>query len=339
MNRWLLAIPVIIAVAILAMRPATPGSTQKIFPDFRPDEVASIVITASGSHVTLTRSGDGWTVLERDHFPADASRVTQVLRQTWDLSPTQEIQARPSQLGRFQLTDPQTGPQTDPPAHRPATRILFLKKNEKPVADLLLGKRQTREGKDGMAGEVYGRFVRPTGHEGSVFLTEELFHEVLPSPMAWLDTGFPKIAQPQSFAYQSPTEQWTVVLEQGQWKLADAKKGEAINPDILYRLLTQWSAPAFLDVATASQPGDFSASASLTIHDQNGESVIYEIGKSDGAASPVKVHAGNSPGIDPRWRDRTFRVDARLIAAIPTTLQEMQAGGAQPPPTATPDTP
>jgi hypothetical protein len=157
--------------------------------------------------------------------------------------------------------------------------------------------------------------------------------------MAWLDTELPKIAQPRSFDYQSPTERWSVVLDQGQWKLAGAKNGEAINPDTLYSLLTQWSAPAFFDVATASQAVDFTASARFTIHDQNGESVIYEIGKSNGASSPVKVQLGDSREAASRWKDRIFWVDERSIAAIPTTLAGIQAGGAQAPPPEPPITP
>jgi len=311
MKRWLLVIPIIVVAAIFALRPSPSNISGKIFPDFRPDDVRSILIAASENHVTLARGEEGWTVVERDHFPADPSRITQVLRQTWDLSPTKEIQAQPAQLDRFQLSDPQS----DALPNHQAMQVSFLDKNNKPLAVLLLGKRQTRAGKDGMPGEVFGRFVMPSGHQGSVYLTKELFHEVLPSPMAWLDTGFPKIPQPQAFAYVSPEGGWKVLLEEGQWKLADAKDTELIDPNKLYALLTQWAAPSFFDVAT--EIPDFTQAAHLTIHDLSGESVTYEIGKSTGAASPVKVRVGElTPA---RWKERSFWVDSQLIDAIPTT--------------------
>ncbi len=318
MKRWLLVIPIIAAITIFALRPSATNTTGKVFPNFRPEDVRSLVIEAPANHVILTRGDEGWTVLDRDHFPADSSRITKVLRQTWDLSPTQEIQAKPSQLDRFQLADPQS----ETPLNHRATKVSFLDKNQKPLAVLFLGKRQTREGKDGMPGEVFGRFVRPSGHEGSVFLTRDLFHEVLPSPLAWLDTGFPKINQPQSFTFKSANESWEVALEDGQWKLSDAKSREILDPNKLYALLTQWAAPTFFDVATASQDPDFTKSAHLTIHDQNGESVTYEIGKSTGSSTPVKVNHGSSEKPD-RWKDRIFWVDAQLADAIPTTRAEI----------------
>lgn len=154
-----------------------------------------------------------------------------------------------------------------------------------------------------------------------------------------LDTLLLAFAGALTVSTENPSNLQREVLDQGQWKLPDAKSGEAINPNTLYFLLTHWSAPAFFDIATDPQSADFTESAMFTIHDQNGESVIYEIGKSTGAASPVKVHPGDSPEAASRWKDRIFWVDARLIAAIPTSLAGMQAGGTQPLPPAPPNTP
>ncbi len=319
MKRWLLLIPVIAAAAFFVLRPTTIPTSGRLFPNFRPDDVSSILIAASENQVTLTRGEEGWIVLDRDNFPAQSSRITQVLRQTWDLNPTQEIPARPSQLDRFQLADPQSGASP----HQKALKVSFLDHNKKPLLVLLLGKRQTREGKDGMPGEVYGRFVMPSGHEGSVYLAKELFHEVLPSPMAWLDTAFPKIPQPQSFEYHSTGDGWKVVLEDGQWKLAESKDTELIDPNKLYSLLTQWAAPSFFDVATAAQAPDFTQAAQLTIQDLSGDSVTYEIGKSTGAAFPVKVSLGETKGNPGRWKGRIFWVDSQLIDAIPTNHAEI----------------
>lgn len=319
MKRWLLVVPVIAVLAIFALRPSATNTAGKIFPNFRPDDVSSIIIEAPANHVILTRGDEGWTVLDRDHFPADSSRITQVLRQTWDLRPTQEIQAKPTQLERFQLADPQS----EAPLNHRATKVSFLDKKLKPLAVLLLGKRQTRGGRDGMPGQVFGRFVIPSDHQGSVFLTNELFHEVLPSPMAWLDLGFPKIKQPQAFEYQGPQDSWKVGLKDGQWKLADSKDSELLDPNKLYSLLTQWAEPSFFDVTTADHVPDFTQAAQLTIKDLNGESVIYEIGKSKGAASPVKVRVGEANQNPDRWKDRIFWVDAPLIDAIPTKHTEI----------------
>ncbi len=313
MKRWLLVVPVIAVALFFALRSSQSKISGKLFPDFRPDDVSSILISASENHVTLIRRTDGWTVLERDHFPADSSRITQVLRQTWDMIPIQEIPAQSAQLDRFQLADPGSGV----PPNKKAMQVSFVDKNQKPQAVLLLGKRQAREGKDGLPGQVFGRFVIPSGHRGSVYLTKELFHEVLPSPMAWLDTGFPKIPQPQSFEYHAAKEGWKVVLEDGRWNLSEAKDNELIDPNKLYSLLTQWATPSFFDVATASDSPDFTQAVQITIRDLNGESVTYEIGKSTGTASPVKVRLGESK--PNRWKDRIFWVDSRLVDGIPTT--------------------
>ncbi|MEX1117371.1 MAG: DUF4340 domain-containing protein [Terrimicrobiaceae bacterium] len=318
MKPWLLVIPVLVAAAFF-LRPSSPTATSgKLFPDFRPDDVRSIQISATKNHVTLIRRSEGWTVLERDNFPADPARITQLLRQMWDLAPTQEIPARPPQLDRFQLLDEQTGA---PPNHQ-AMEVSFLDQNKKSFAVLLLGKLQTQEGKEGMPGMVSGRFVRPSGHEGSVYLTKELFHEVLPSPMAWLDKRFPAIAQPRAFEYRSHGDHWKVVLEDGQWKLDDTKNNEAMDPNTLYSLLTQWAAPSFFDVAPSPDNHDFTPEAQLTIHDAKGESVTYDIGVPGRAAYPVKVR-GASHLTSNHWKDRIFLVEAPLVDAIPKTRAEM----------------
>src|SRR5437867_1109693 len=114
MNRKQLTLLIILAVIVCAAgvivynRSAKSWQTSsaagaKVLGDFPLNDVAHIVIKSGTAELNLAKKNDVWSVRERDDYPADFSRTSELIRILWELKAVQEIKVGHSQLGRLNL--------------------------------------------------------------------------------------------------------------------------------------------------------------------------------------------------------------------------------------------
>jgi hypothetical protein len=134
------------------------------------------------------------------------------------------------------------------------------------------------------------------------------------------------MTNPITITYVSGNTTWQIALEDKAWKLVPErqkaasknsrpKTAETLNLETLVPFLSQWQEPRFLDVFASST--DLTIERTLTIADEDGGALTYEIGKSRGATYPVTVKREAPTEVNNPWNNRTFLVPATLVDTIP----------------------
>src|SRR4051812_26965510 len=290
----------------------TGGGGGKVV-EFPINDVAQLTIKNAAGEVHLVKQGDTWTVKERQDYPANFEQVSTALRKLYDLKTVQEVKVGPSQMPRLELVEPGKG-------DKPGTLVQLAAADGKSLGGVLLGKKQMRNnaGADDMGmgmgggGFATGRYVKPLT-SNKVSLTSETLDSLEPKPDRWLSKDFVKIEGPKSIAVAGPTpeKKWTVTRESttGDWKLADAKPDEKLDPGKTGSLGSIFSSPTFNDVlapdAKVEEP-----ITSATIDTFDGFKYELKIGKEVQDSYPVfvKVSANfpkeRTPGKDEKPEDK-----------------------------------
>ena len=76
---------VAIAIAVLASGDRSvsrPPPGQRAFPALarKLGDVASVTVTHNGTTMTMIRDGDSWLVSEKGNYPANAGKISQIVR-------------------------------------------------------------------------------------------------------------------------------------------------------------------------------------------------------------------------------------------------------------------
>ena len=119
MNRRRLAGLVIAAALVLAAalymsasrNEQAPAPGRRLLPDLAAelDAVTSVTLRKAGGEVTLHRSGDRWTVVQRGDYPADLGKLRALLTSVSDAEIIEEKTADPASFARIGVNDPAQG--------------------------------------------------------------------------------------------------------------------------------------------------------------------------------------------------------------------------------------
>ncbi len=105
------AVLVLLAVLFLLERDGGNATTQQLlFPDLRAqvEDVHTLRIGAAGQDdVEIRKAGDGWTVLNRENYPADMSKVRSLLLALTDAEMIEAKTSNPELYSRLGLDDPE----------------------------------------------------------------------------------------------------------------------------------------------------------------------------------------------------------------------------------------
>ena len=108
------AVLVAIAIVVLAtgdrgVSRAAPG--QPAFPVLaaKLSEVASVTVSRNGTTMTLIRDGDSWLVAEKGNYPANAAKISQIVRAMADLNLVEPKTQNPDLYPRLDVEDPEHG--------------------------------------------------------------------------------------------------------------------------------------------------------------------------------------------------------------------------------------
>jgi hypothetical protein len=105
---------VAIAIIVLAsgdrgVSRAAPG--QPAFPALaaKLGDVMSVTVSRNGTTMTLIRDGDSWLVAEKGNYPANAAKISQIVRAMADLTLVEPKTQKPDLYPRLEVEDPGNG--------------------------------------------------------------------------------------------------------------------------------------------------------------------------------------------------------------------------------------
>lgn len=253
----LLAVAVVAGLAGIYFqisRSAGWGETKTdrtIFQNLAVNDITKIQLRSAPASVTLEKKGDEWRVAERDDYPADFTKIRDLIKTLWELKAGQEVQVGPSQLGRLKVVAPGQGNDT-------GIEINLKGEKDKEIASLIIGKSVDRS--DAAPGAAAaGRFVYDPATKDRVYLVSESFFSVEPiSVGSWLDKTFiaPGEVREVDQAAWSNSPGWKVVRKDSRadWQLEDLQPGETLDKSFAQSLST--FAPTFVDVRPGSASSD-----------------------------------------------------------------------------------
>ncbi len=170
---------VLVAIAIVVLASgdrgvsrAAPG--QPAFPALaaKLGEVASVTVSRNGSTMTLTRDGDSWLVAEKGNYPANAAKVSQIVRAMADLTLVEPKTQNPDLYPRLEVEDPGNGK---------STLVGVKDKSGRDLAQAIVGKRRY----DRLGAGNDGVYLRKPG-EAQTWLARGTL-DPSGDPASWLD--------------------------------------------------------------------------------------------------------------------------------------------------------
>jgi hypothetical protein len=232
---------------------------ETLLADFPAEKVAEITIARGDDTVTLAQSEGGWTVAERDGYPANVNRIHEFLRTLDQVEVTQGIDADPSFAPRFGM-DPQ-GDEGERP-----TEAVFSDSDGEELARVTFGKNLEASSPGspfGGGGGATGRFVRNHADDSGFYVTREVFPTLQPDPADWLDQTFLEIEKIASIAVSEPGQEnetaWKLTRpdESADFSLEGQGEEENLDAATVNPLKTLFSFARFEDVV----PNDEAAEA------------------------------------------------------------------------------
>jgi len=288
---------------------------QKVLGEFDVNSIARIVVKQGTNELNLARQDDRWTVAERANYPANFSEVSDFLRKVWELKIIEPVQVGSSQLARLELTPPAAG-------SKAGTLIELKDQGGKTVKSLLLGKKHMRQAAapsqfGGDEGWPDGRYVMADNSPQSVSLVSEAFSNIDPKPEQWLSKDFFRAEKVRSVSVTFPnaTNSWKITreTESGEFKLADAKPEEKLDPSKASAIPNALAFPSFNDVLVNPKPEETGLATPTVVTMDTFENFTYTInvgGKTNDenfhltVAVTAEIPKERTPGKDEKAEDK-----------------------------------
>ncbi|MBV8215393.1 MAG: DUF4340 domain-containing protein [Verrucomicrobia bacterium] len=217
------------------------------------NNVEKLVIKSSKDKVTLQKVSDIWTVAERNGYPADFSKIRELITALWEFKVVRQLDVGPSQFGRLNIVAPGQGDHS-------GVELDLSDAGGKSIKSLIFGKAFGGENSSGDEEEEApsgnGRFVYDPSDKDKVYLSKENFYTVDAAPKNWLDKDFIKAEGVKEVErISSPdSEGWKISKkdEKAAWAFVDAKPGETLKSEAVASLGN--FSPNFEDVKPANTP-------------------------------------------------------------------------------------
>lgn len=238
-----------------------------VFPNLDVNEVAHVTITKPEGTVHLSRGDSGWTLTERDDYPADFGKLRALIQTLGRLKIAQGMTVPESATGRLGLLDPTRAGAADATTtttNSAATRVDLLgKEGDTPIASLLIGNTPNSGGST--AGN--GKIVKAVSDEGMAWIVSETFSEASSDPKDWISKDFFEVAKLRAVALMAPVveDSWSAAREKedGDFLIDDPGVGMESDPSKVSAFKYLLTSPGFQDLLTNEEAAavDFSKNA------------------------------------------------------------------------------
>ena len=250
---------------------------KKLLPTLTAISVAEIALRNGTAEVHLVKKGAEWVVRERADFPADFSRIAELLGKLADLKIIQSDQVAPDKLADFDLVAPKAGAGAGQ-----GTALELKDASGKSLATLLLGKTMMRkgmipsqEGGPPLEGDIpYGRYVI-SGAESIAAVSEPLA-QADANPSTWLVKELFRIDPAKSVTSFGPggESRWTMTKANGLWGWTG---GEKPDPQKAQDVISALYLVMSKDVVADPVAVDTGLSKSVTLKADTPDGVNYTV--------------------------------------------------------------
>jgi hypothetical protein len=170
---------VLVAIAIVVLAPgdhdvSRAAPDQPAFPALaaKLGEVASVTMSRNGTTITLIRDGDSWLVAEKGNYPANAAKISQIVRAMADLTLVEPKTQNSDLYSRLEVEDPGNGK---------SALVTVKDKSGGDLAQAIIGKRRY----DRLGAGNDGVYLRKQG-EAQAWLARGTL-DPSGDPASWLD--------------------------------------------------------------------------------------------------------------------------------------------------------
>ena len=222
-----------------------------VLPNLAINDITKIKIRSAPASVALEKKDDKWTVADRNNYPADFSKIQDLMKTLWQLKIGQDMQIGPSQLGRLKVLAPGQGDDS-------GIEIDLLGDKDREIASLIIGKSVDRT--DAATGAAAsGRFIYNPAVKDHVYLVSESFYSIDPvTPGAWLDKTFISPGELTEVDQTPWTNNpgWKIERKdpKAEWQLDGLQPGETLDKTFAEGLSS--FSPTFLDVRPSTVSSD-----------------------------------------------------------------------------------
>ncbi len=276
---------------------------SKLLPDLGVNSIDRIELESGGDRVVIAKGEKGWVMPATFNYPANFTRVRDLILALEDISIGQIIGANDAQKRDISLT-----PEL-------ATRLRLIGDGET-LAELLLGDmRQNKASSPQMAaysGMPDGRYVSVDNGE-TVCLTADILREAVTTPNAWMDQEIAHVAESGIDTISvtpkgGPSLLWT--RRDDELTLADLAESEELDESKAYAVKSALSHLRFNDIADpALSDNELGLTAPST----------FAVTTKDGTT--YTVHIGSSPE---NSTDRYARLAVTFTAPPPEKTEDAE---------------
>jgi hypothetical protein len=211
-----------------ARRPGNSATLgQKVLPDLKAADIASIRIVEPKATLTLRRGDQGWTLAERDGFPADFGKVRDFVLKAIELKIGQSEPIGEADRARLNLDEPGKKNETA------GTLVEFGGADGKALAKLIVGKKYfKREVENADRVPADGRYVLRPDNPGTVYLVSDPLAQANPRSASWIDRNAFKVEKVKTLELRYPDgSAWRIERsgDNADWMLGGLKAGEKLD--------------------------------------------------------------------------------------------------------------
>ena len=178
---------VLVAIAVVVLASGDRGVSRAVpgepaFPALaaKLGDVASVTVSRNGTTMTFIRDGDSWLVSEKGNYPANAAKISQIVRGMADLTLVEPKTRNPDLYPRLEVEDP---------GHGKSALVAVKDKSGGDLAQAIIGKRRY----DRLGAGNDGVYLRKSG-EAQTWLARGTL-DPSGDPANWLDRQIMDISQ------------------------------------------------------------------------------------------------------------------------------------------------
>lgn len=272
---------------------AEDGTPERLVTDLadRAGDIARIEIVSGSGTLELVRTDGRWTLPANDGYPADLTKVRELVAGIEAIEPVEQKTANPANHARLGLNTPEPDDDDDAPAGAPV-RVRLLAEDASTIADVILGNRTAT-----------GVFVRTAGAD-QTWLAESV-PDASSEPNGWYDQRPVQVERDEvrTVTIEHPDGETVRIVRDGEgFKLAELPEGtQPIGP---------WQAGQTAGALGFLTVEDVRAASAIEFDAAERTTVTFELEPTDDAESP-------SPGLIARVAEVEGRAWATFEATGP----------------------
>ena len=204
-----------------SQRPENIGTLGRtLFKELQAAEIAAIRIAEPNAALTLKRQDERWVIAERADFPADLSKVRELVLKVIGLKVGQSEPLGEKDRARLNLD-------------ASGTRVELKAADDKPLGVFIVGRKYfKREVENPDKAIPDGRFIGLPAEAGTAYLVGDALTQATVKTAEWIDRSSFQVERIKTLQVRYPGgEAWRIERpkDNAEWKLAGAKPGEKLD--------------------------------------------------------------------------------------------------------------